>query len=203
MRYNRLTEFPLLPEAGSLSSRLYIEVTSNQILHVSFERLELLRNATNINLKLDSNGITDMPYLSVVGQALVHAHLSGNKISYLSQEHLIGLINLKILCLSGNRIESFDFSALTILPSISFVCFKGNSLSTVSNVTQDLTNSSLTITLESNPILCDRQLCLLVPEAISLLHFTCAAPEMHVGCKFAIYYILKCGEYFNEQQTSQ
>ena len=198
MQANRLTEFPLLPDAGSLSSKFDIEVNFNQITHVSIERLTLLRNATNINLELIGNRITDMPYLSAMGQALVHAHLSNNEISYLYKEHLIGLFNLETLCLSGNRIKSFDFSALIILPSISLICFEDNIFSPVSNMTQDLTNSSLTITLENNPIVRDKQLCLLFPEAISIFQFTRAAPEKYAGHNFAVYYILKCGEYTNK-----
>ena len=128
LRYNTLTGVPNLPDAGLMSRKVTVNLSKNWISHVSAERLELLKNGTNVNLILTHNRITDMPYLSVVGPALVSAYLTWNYIAYLSHNHLTGLINLKTLCLSHNRIASFDFSVLLILPSLSKICFDNNNL---------------------------------------------------------------------------
>ena len=197
MRRNLLTEFPLLPGMGILSSSASIDLKFNAITDVPTERLELLKNGTNLLLSLTKNEITDMPYLSIIGPALVHAYLESNKIAYLYQEHLIGLINLETLCLSGNRIESFDFSSLALLPRVSLICFKDNRFSTVLNLTKELTNMSLTITLENNPIFCDQRICLLLPEAMDTLELTCDSPVERAGLNLFGYYIRKCGEYIH------
>ena len=194
LRYNRLTEFPFLPDAGLLSSKITLELSVNWISHVSVDRLALLRNGTNVKLILSQNRITEMPYLSVVGPALAHAHLEKNQIAYLSKEHLTGLINLKTLCLSGNRIGRFDFSVLLVLPSLSKICFDDNSFSKVP-ILQVFANTSLTITLDNNPIFCDKQICSLTAEAPNMLHLTCAAPEKHNGRTLAAYYVLMCSKY--------
>ena len=95
MKYSTLTELPLLPGMGKLSSSAKIDLKGNWIAHVQVARLELLKNATNLFLRLTLNQITEMPYLSILGPALVHADLINNRITYLYQKHLSGLINWK------------------------------------------------------------------------------------------------------------
>ena len=171
MRENGLIEFPLLPGMGTLASSAQIYVSRNEITNVSVTRLETLKYATNIDLDLRRNKITHMPYLSVLGPALVKVDLRYNEIANLHKEHLSGLVNLENLLLSDNRISSFDFSALFAPPR------------------------ALSIELENNPILCDRRICLLSPGATSIIHLTCDAPSEHVGQSSAAYTLLKCGEY--------
>ena len=201
MKYSTLTELPLLPGMGKLSSSAKIDLKGNWIAHVQVERLELLKDATNLFLRLTLNRITEMPYLSILGPALVHADLIDNKMTYLYQKHLSGLINLEALYLSENRITSFDFSALQILPSISLIRLEDNSISRVSNLTKELLNTSLVITLENNPIFCDQQICLLLPEGMHALQLTCATPFERAGLNLFGYYIRKCGEYVQIQHT--
>ena len=195
LRYNRLTEFPFLPYAGSSSSEITLDISNNQITKVSADRLDLLKNGTNVILILFKNRITDMPYLSVVGPALVHANLKENEIAYLSHEQLNGLINLKTLGLSRNRIGSFDFSVLPKLPSLSKIFFDDNSFSTVPIIKKEFVITWLTVTLKNNPIFCDEQICLLAVEATNILQIICAAPEYHIGRHLAAYYILMCRKY--------
>ena len=195
LRYNGITEVPPLPDAGLLASEIMIDLSVNRIIHVSVERLELLKNGTKLRLILSNNRITDMPYLSVVGPALVHAHLEWNQIAHVTQEHLAGLINLETLCLSGNRIASFDFGLLPKLPRLTLICFNHNRFSMVPNLKKETANSSLIITLENNPITCDTQNCSFVAEVRSMLQLTCAAPEKHSGRTLAAYYVVMCSKY--------
>ena len=201
LRCNKLTEVPNLPDAGLLSCKVTVDLSANWISHVSVERLASLKHGANLNLILSHNRITDMPNLSVVGPALISAFLIANNIAYLSCDHLTGLINLKTLCLSSNRIANFDFSVLLILPSLSKICFDDNSLSIVSIPNTVFENTSLTITLDNNPIFCDKQFCLLVAEAPHMLQLTCAAPEKHNGRTLVAYYILMCSEYSIHHMT--
>ena len=195
LRFNRLTEVPLLPDAGLFANEIKIDLSRNWISHVSVARLRLLKNGTNINLILSHNRITEMPYLGVVGPALLNAYLEGNQIAYLSQEHLIGLTNLKTLRLSLNRITSFDFTVVPKLPSLTLISFNSNTFSKFPTLQKELINSSLIITLENNPIICDEQNCSLVAEALKVLQLTCAAPEKHIGRTLAAYYLVMCGKY--------
>ena len=195
LRHNKLTEVPNLRDAGLYSSEVRIDISANRISHVSVERLALLKNGTNVNLILSQNRITDMPHLSVLGPALAHAYLVKNQIAYLSNVHLTGLINLKTLYLSCNRIGSFDFSVLLIPPSLSEIYFDYNNFSKVPILPKAFANTSLTITLENNPIFCDKHVCSLVPEILNILLLTCAAPKKHNGRTLGAYYILMCSKY--------
>ena len=202
LRYNRLTEFPFLPYAGSSSREITLDISRNQMTNVSENRLELLKNGTDVTLILSKNKITDMPYLCVVGPALVHAYLEENKIAYLSHEQLIGLINLKTLCLSGNRIGSFDFSVVPKLISLSKICFDDNSFSTAPIIKKEFVITWLTVTLKNNPIFCDEQICSLAAVATTILQIICTAPEYHIGRHLAAYHILICRKYAVHNITS-
>ena len=195
LKSSRLIEVPLLPGAGLFASEFRLDLSKNRITHVSVERLELLKNGTKVSLIMSQNRISDMPYLSAVGPALVHAYLRWNQIAYVTHEHLTGLINLETLRLSGNRIASFDFSVLLNLPRLTLTCFNYNRFSMVPSLQKEFANSSLLITLENNPIICDTQNCSLVAEARNVLQLTCAAPEKRSGWTMAAYYANMCSKY--------
>ena len=55
--------------------------------------------------------------------------------------------------------------------------------------------TSLIITLDNNPVFCDKQFCALVAEAPNMLQLTCAAPKKHNGRTLIAYYILMCSKY--------
>ena len=149
---NLLTEFPILPSAGTSSSSLDIDLSQNRISNFSTEHLKFLKNATNLKLVVSNNLIKDMPRLNAVGQALVYVNLELNEIAYLSHEHLAGLVNLETFRAAHNRI-----TGVPLFPN-------------------ELQNTLITVTLENNPFVCDSMLCSRVTDALKISGFTCVAP---------------------------
>ena len=90
MSNNELTEFPLLPDAGSSSFHINLVLDHNNITNVSITRLELLKHATRLNLYINNNKIADMPHLSVLGPALKGWNWIVTKYHILTKSILMG-----------------------------------------------------------------------------------------------------------------
>ena len=145
----------IFPDLQFLSLR-WFDIKCNQLTNLTKGILSKMPALEK--LVASYNGITDMPFLHVVGVSLKYVYLDHNRISHIEGWHVSGLSSLEQLILSHNNIAHFNSNVLVSLTNLRSLDLRYNQLTTPPMTKEFYLTSSMDMFLGDNPYICDSRI---------------------------------------------